>query len=413
MSTITEVTESTQTTLRVHALITSLTWGGAEMLLSDFAAAAPTAGIQVSVGYLEEKQGSPGAVRLRRHGIEPTLAAIASGHPLISPTDYLNVRRHIASIRPDVVHTHLGYADALGGVAAASLGIPAVCTLHESHWLKQQGRVRDRARDRLIALARHRCMARVIAVSDAARSAYLNLGWEDPERVVTIHNGIYAQPQPKAGRAVREQLGLQPDDVVIAILSVLRVEKGHGVAIEAARALRERFPNLKLMIVGEGRDRAQIESLAATLPSGVVMAGHREDVMAVLDAADVLVHPTSGDAFPTALIEAMAAGLPTVATAVGGVPEIVEAGVTGFMIEPPPRAEQLAAALLPLLEHKETRSEMGLRARERFEREFTAEAWAQRLRAVYVSALSDRIRAHRQPNRRRQSPARRVDDLSE
>jgi glycosyltransferase involved in cell wall biosynthesis len=374
--------------LRVHALITSLTWGGAEMLLSEFAAGAPAAGIELSVSYLQELDGSPGAQRLRRHGVEPTFASIKSSHPLVSPSDFMLVRRHLAAARPDILHTHLGYADTLGGVAARSLGIPAVCTLHESNWAAKRGKPRDYSRERLIAFARRRCMATVIAVSEQARRAYLEMGWDRPERVLTVHNGLYAPAQPGAGATIRAELGLDSSDLVIVMLSVLRRKKGHAIAVEAVRALHERFPQLKLVIAGEGADRPEIEASAASLGSAAVMAGHRDDVMAVLDAADVLVHPSMVDAFPTALLEAMAAGLPVVATAVGGIPEIVEDGATGFLIDAPPRPDRLAEVLAPLLERAELRRELGTAGRKRFEQQFTAERWAQRTRSIYEAALS-------------------------
>jgi glycosyltransferase involved in cell wall biosynthesis len=100
----------------------------------------------------------------------------------------------------------------------------------------------------------------------------------------------------------------------------------------------------------------------------------------------VLLHPTHVDAFPTALLEAMAAGVPIVATAVGGIPEMVESGTGGVLIPSPPQAPALAEALVPLLEDERLRRRIGERGRERFARDFTAEAWATRMRAVYETA---------------------------
>jgi glycosyltransferase involved in cell wall biosynthesis len=374
-------------TIRVHALISSLTWGGAEMLLSDFAAGAPTAGIELSVGFLEDRDGNPAAARLRSQGIEPILAQIRGPRPMLSRSDHCTVRRHLADVRPDVLHTHLGYADMLGGVAARSLKIPTVSTLHTMGW-KHLGRSREYAKERLMALVRRRCIGRVITVSEAARRAYLETGWDRPDRVVTVHNGVAIQPRPGAGRAVRSELGLGSDDLVVAMVTVLRPGKGHDVAVAAVRALHERFPHLKLLIVGDGPGRAEVERLAAPIGPAAVLTGHRDDVAAVLDAADVLLHPTLIDAFPTVLMEGMAAGVPIVATAVGGIPEIVEHGRTGMLIDSPPDPERVAGELSPLLESAELRSHLGARGRERFEREFTAESWARRLRPIYDAALS-------------------------
>jgi glycosyltransferase involved in cell wall biosynthesis len=100
------------------------------------------------------------------------------------------------------------------------------------------------------------------------------------------------------------------------------------------------------------------------------------------------VHPSSADAFPTALLEAMAAGVPVVATAVGGIPEIVDDGETGILLAPPPAPEAFARALETLLGDPERRARMGERGRARWEERFSAERWAQRLRAVYEEALA-------------------------
>ena len=187
--------------LHVHALIDGLWPGGAETLLAEQAAGAAAAGFQFTVGYLHGNVGPP-AERLRRLGIAPERVPISS---LLGPRDLRRVRAHVARVRPDVLHTHLGYSDFLGGIAARSLGIPAVSTVHVMEWDRD---VRSRVRLRLIALARLACCQRVITVSDAARASYLAAWPARRDRVVTVHNGIAAHPRPGAGRAIRAELGI-------------------------------------------------------------------------------------------------------------------------------------------------------------------------------------------------------------
>ncbi len=369
--------------LRVLAVIDSLTWGGAEMLLGDFAAGAPAAGLDLSVAYLQGVDESPAAARLIARGVEPALVPITLLH---DPRGAARVFGFIRRTRPDVVHTHLGYADLLAGLSARALGIPFFSTLHVMQW---ESSGRDAVKERLMAAARRRAQ-RVIAVSDAARAAYLETGWDRPEHVVTVRNGIPGEARPGAGAAVRAGLGLAPDDVVVTMLSVLRGGKGHDAAIAAVDALAERWPNLRLLVLGEGPARPEIERLAAPLGDRVVLAGQRNDVMEVLDATDVLLHPTRIDALPTALIEAAAAGVPVVSTRVGGVPEIVDDGASGVLVEAPPTAAAVAGALGTLLEDARRRAAMGAAARRTFEERFTAEAWAHRLRALYEDALAAR-----------------------
>lgn len=367
--------------LRVHVLIDSLTWGGAELLLTDLARAAPSAGITLSVGYLfEPAEGAPAAVPLRAAGVAPELVGVGS---LWRPADVARVRRHLQQAHPDVVHTHLGYSDLLGGLAARSLGLPVLSTVHVA---EQPGNRRDRFKIGLMVRARRHFASRVITVSDAARTDYLATARDRPAHVVTVHNGISRSAQPGEGAAVRAELGLAPDALVLAMVTVLRPGKGHDVALEALAELRSTFPMVRLLILGDGPSRDEIARLAEPLGEAVRMVGHRDDVLRVLDAVDLLLHPTRADAFPTALLEAMAAGVPVVATAVGGVPEIVVDNVTGRLLPAPARAPSVAAAAADLLSDPARRSAMGAAGKARFDEQFSAQRWLERLAPLYRSA---------------------------
>ncbi|HTZ87763.1 MAG TPA: glycosyltransferase family 4 protein [Solirubrobacteraceae bacterium] len=377
--------------LRVHTLIDSLTWGGAEMLLADLAAGACSSGIELSVGYMIEVDGSPAAGPLRELGVEPELVPVGR---LLEVGAVPRLRRHLALVAPDVVHTHLGMADILGSLAARSLSLPAVSTIHlvasqPTGRASSEG-ARGRARQRLAALARRHACARVIAVSDAARDAYLATGWDRPDHVVTVHNGIARAAEPAEGARLRAELGIAPGELVLSTVTVLRPGKGHELAIEAVRELLPRFPELRLLILGDGPSREEVERLARPLGDAAILAGHRSDVMAALAATDVLLHPTRMDAFPTALLEAAAAGVPVIASAVGGIPEIVADGRTGVLLAAPPTAAELTQHLALLLGDAALRAELGARARERFMHEFTAERWVARLRLVYDDVLAGR-----------------------
>ena len=174
-----------------------------------------------------------------------------------------------------------------------------------------------RARLALMAHARRWGAGRVVAVSEGARKAYLARGWDSPERVVTVHNGIDVRVAAGAGPALRSEFGLAPDDVVLGMVSALRPEKSHDVAIEAVRVLRERFPAVRLLVVGDGVARQEVERLAAPLGDAVVLAGARATSW-TSSTRPPLCSPFRADAFPTTLLEAMAASVPVVATALAG-----------------------------------------------------------------------------------------------
>lgn len=369
-----------QRTLNVLAIIDHLALGGAEVMLGRFAAAAPDAGIRLSVACLNERDGNPSAEGLRAVGIEPVSLSIER----LRLRELRILRRHIGHSRPDIVHTHLGGSDVLGPVAARSLGIPAISTIHSMAWT---GGLRARTKTELAARTRRHATARIVAVSDSARRAYLSRGWAPADQVVTIRNGLDLVAVPGEGAIVRRELGFAADDLVVGMISALRPEKAHDVAIAAVARLRADFPNLRLLIAGQGASRDEIVRLAAPHGDRVVVAGLRTDVMRVFDAIDVCLHPSRADALPTTLIEAMAASVPVVATAVGGIPEMVDDGKTGLLVGAPPTVDVVAAALGRLLGDAELRHELGAAARVEYERRFTAGPWVQRTRSLYDEVL--------------------------
>ncbi|MGA7704815.1 MAG: glycosyltransferase family 4 protein, partial [Solirubrobacteraceae bacterium] len=225
--------------------------------------------------------------------------------------------------------------------------------------------------------------------SDAAREAYLERYRERAHRVVTVHNGIATPARKRSGAQMRTELGLGSEAPVVAIVAVLREGKGHALAVDAVARLQDRFPGLTLLVVGDGPLRAEVERRAATTGASAIFAGHRDDVAELLRAVDVLVHPTEMDAFPTVLLEACAAGLPVLATRVGGIPEIVDDGRTGLLLDVPATAETVAEHLERLLGDAPLRARMGVAARARFELEFSAERWAARLRALYDQVVGE------------------------
>jgi glycosyltransferase involved in cell wall biosynthesis len=371
--------------VRVLALIDHFVQGGAETLLSRFALAAPRAAIKLSIACLEERDGNPAAAPLRANGSEPVNLDLV-GRPGFRALRV--VRSHIAHVRPQLVHTHLGASDLLGGLAARSLAIPMISTVHTTLW--------EHRREILMRRVVGVCADRVIAVSESARREYLrHPGFGRDDQVVTIYNGIDVSVTPGAGAEVRRMLGIAPEDLVVTMASALRPEKRHDVAIEAVRILLPRFPNLRLLIVGQGALREAIASSAEDLGQAVVMVGFRPDVMPYLDAADICLQPSRRDAFPTTIIEALAARVPTVATAVGGIPEIITGPELGVLIAPPASPGSVAEALADLLERPERRRALAAAGRLAYEQRFTADPWVRRTRALYDEVIAERAGGRR------------------
>ena len=381
--------------MNVLALIANLEVGGAQTLLPHFAKVSPRAGIRLSVAYLGGPDSTAVATRLRAADICPVNLDIPRR---MGVSALRRVGRHIASVEPDILHTHLGPADALGCTAARLLDVPAVSTIHAMDWNGPD--TRERARLALMARARKHGAARIIAVSESARHTYLAQGWDVSDRLVTVYNGIDASPKPGSGIAVRRELGFESDDFVIGMVSPLRPEKGHDLAIEAIRLLRSRMPRVRLLIAGEGAAAVAVGRLAQPLGEAVVLTGARSDTMALLDSLDILLQPSRADALPTTIIEAMAASVPVVASAVGGIPEIIEDNHTAVLVPAPPSAYAIADAISALLDDPTRRRQLAAAARRRYEERFTAGPWVSRTRAVYEAVLLERGSASTSRRRR-------------
>jgi glycosyltransferase involved in cell wall biosynthesis len=304
-------------------------------------------------------------------------------------------------------------AGGLGYLAAArsELGLPGVVILHGSAlgeiataW---RGARTPRGAYRLARLAwrlprllaRWRrvapVVARWIAVSPAvARENAREIGFP-AERATVVPNGVDTarfSPNPTARVATRQRLGLPAEAPVLAVVTRLEREKGVQVALQGLERLRLRYPNTRLLVAGAGaytpalHRRAQALGVRdATLFLGLV---DHADLPAILAAADAFVLPSlCHEAFPVSLVEALATGLPVVASAVGGTSTAVSSGVTGWLV-PPGDAAALAAALDSLLADADRRREMSAAARRAAAACFSAEAMIAATEAVLADVVA-------------------------
>lgn len=198
-----------------------------------------------------------------------------------------------------------------------------------------------------------------------------------------LPNGIVT-PGVDLSRNVRAELGLPDDAPVIGTVGVLRTEKAHDVMLRAAARVRERHRDLRVVIVGDGDRRGALEQLAHELgiEEAVLFTGVRVDVADVLRGFDVAVNSSLREGSPLSVMEYMEAGLPVVATGVGGVPEIVRDGTDGLLV-PPGDPEAMAGAIARLLDDRDAAAAMGDSGRERRRAEFDLDVTARRLGALY------------------------------
>ena len=293
--------------------------------------------------------------------------------------------REMRRRRPDVVVV-LGYnAEMLGRIAAIIAGVPhRVVWVHNCGDLGGDTRVR-RLADRL--LDRHTDAYFGVA---RAQTRYLveDLGYP-AHKIRIIHNGVDPTGyRPADEQRARALLGIDPQRPVVGIVGWLRPEKDHVLLLQAARRLVDEFPDLTVLVVGDGPMRRRIEHAAAELglADHVLLVGVRSDVPDILPALTVFTLCSyTIECFPMALLEAMASGRPAVCTDVGGVGEMLADGITGYLV-PPHDPVALADRLAKLLHDRQLCQRMGAAARARVQREFgldaSADAAARELTAV-------------------------------
>jgi glycosyltransferase involved in cell wall biosynthesis len=284
--------------------------------------------------------------------------------------------------RVDVLHSHMFGSNVWGTIVGRLARVPVVVA-HEHTW-SFEGQPLRRVLDRELI---GRWSDAFVAVSREDRRKMIEIERIPPDWTRFIPNGIAPQ-RPTPGRDLRAELCLGSGPLVGGV-GALRAQKAYDVLIQAAARLRADHPDLRVLIVGGGPDRARLESLIDELglDDVVVMLGRRLDVPDVLAALDVTVCASDFEGSPLAVMEYMEAGLPIVATRVGGVPDLIEDGVHGLLVNPRDPVG-MSAAIHKLLVDRERASALGARARERRRREFDLDVMVHNIEALYSELLA-------------------------
>jgi glycosyltransferase involved in cell wall biosynthesis len=292
------------------------------------------------------------------------------------------VARIVRASGVDVIHARSRVPAWIGHYAARKAGVPFVTTVHGYYTPHFYSRIMARS-DRVIAVSR--------AVGEYAKAS-LNA---DPERVRVIQRGTDPERFDlhwDAARiaAFRKELGIPEGHAVVAIVGRITRLKGHPVFLEAMARVAQTVPAVCALVVGAAPPRkaayeAEVRELAERLGLGArsVFTGSRADVPEVLQACDLVVNASiQPESFGRTLMEAMASGVPVVATAHGGALDVVADGVCGHLV-PPERPDALADAILSILEAPDRGRSLGAAGRERVRREFTVDRMVDETIAVY------------------------------
>jgi glycosyltransferase involved in cell wall biosynthesis len=290
------------------------------------------------------------------------------------------LRGIIAVGRPDLVHVHSRRgADLWGGLAAWSRGVPSLIT-----------RRVDNPENPLVARLKYRLYDRIITISEAIRQVLLSEG-VPAEKIICVPSAVdhrrYATPCDR--NWFLREFGLQATDRTIGMIAQFIPRKGHRFLIEAAPDIIGRCPDARFLFFGKGSLLEDVRNMCARNRIGdrMVFAGFRTDLERVLPCLDLVVHPARMEGLGVSLLQAAAAGIPVVATRVGGIPEIVQDNINGYLIDVGDK-RAIMRRIIELLADPEKAHRFGSTSRMIVRSRFSIDAMVKGNLAVYRQMLS-------------------------
>jgi glycosyltransferase involved in cell wall biosynthesis len=313
---------------------------------------------------------------------------MTSSYDLNAVRTAVKLVRLIRSEDVRIVHTFFETSDLWAGTIARLLSRAILVSSRRDMGILRS--TKHKVAYRLLGLLAHK----VLAVSNQVRQYVISADHVSPDKVATIYNGICIAPRPDRAsiNALRECLAIsEPGGRLIIAVGNIRKIKGFDVLIRAASSVCAQNQKVTFIVVGgisePGHYRELLQMVRESgLGEKFRFIGAEPDVFPFLYASDIFVLPSRSEGFSNALLEAMAAGLPCIATRVGGNPEAVRDGETGFLVEPE-NADMLADRISRLLQNPQQNEQMGFAGRERLERQFSSEVMMGSLIAVYENLL--------------------------
>lgn len=297
----------------------------------------------------------------------------------------LKLGRIIRSAKPDIVHLHSRRgADILGALAAKWAGHPNVITTRRVDNPISAGV--------LNGFCIGKIPKAIVCVSDGISSVMKEAGFPS-DKITVIHSAVDASAYDSALSKweARRILGVLPASPLLCVIGQLITRKGHHVLLDALPSLRNKFKDIRVLIVGSGAVRSRLEAQVhkLNLDGCVQFMGFRSDISTILRASDLLVHPALREGFANVGLQAMASGIPVVTTSVGGMPEMVQHEITGLVV-PPGDSKTLAQAIEELLSNPGRRSMMGRLGQDIVRESFSVEKMVDSNLALYQKVLASR-----------------------
>lgn len=367
--------------MKVLQLITRLDKGGAPRVFLNLISGLTEQGIEVVMasGPSQQPEEDPWEFSRRSHIPYHPLPSLRRD---ISPVhDLLSLFQIIALLRrerPTILHTHTTKAGILGRIAGGMTHTRTIHTPHGHVFYGYFGKGKEQLYVFLERLAARFC-ERIITISEDERREYLRRGIGDEQKVVTIYNGIDMGRFPGDGRRVRKELGITQQAPLVGYVGRLEEVKGPHLFVEAAMKIASAHPQAHYVMAGDGPLRNELRKKGRGVPH-LHIIGYREDIADIIAALDILLIPSLNDGFNLAAVEAMASSKPIVATAVGGLPEVIGDG--GILIRSGDTS-RMAEEAIKLLNSPGLRKEIGMKGKRRAERLFDWGVCLQRTIDIY------------------------------
>lgn len=304
-------------------------------------------------------------------------------HGHLDPGLVLRLRTHFRTLKPDIVHTHLLHADLYGIPAARLAGVRAVISSRHND---------DPKRRKLLLRLTNALLWRMadagIAISEAVRRFSSAVEAVPPRKIHTIYYGLPLPVEkidkPAVRRALREELGLDPETPLLGMVCRLMEAKGLPDALNAFAIVARTFPDVHLVIAGTGDllDSLQAQARSLNIDTRVHFLGWRDQPLQLIAALDILLMPSVREGFGMTLLEAMSQRIPIIGSTASAIPEVVKHNETGLTV-PPRDPVALAEAITLLLNDKPLRMHYGLMGEDRLETLFSADRMVDETLALY------------------------------
>jgi glycosyltransferase involved in cell wall biosynthesis len=366
--------------MRIAQMLDTLNWGGAQKMQLFLVQSLQPLGIDVMVISLNHSPASPLPADLRAAGARLVTFPFPQ---LFSPLSFLKLIGFLRRERFDLMQGYLTYSNILGSLAGRLSGTPFFGSFRNAGY--DPARISTRRAKLESYCLRHFADGIIANGYAVADFGHQQVGNDTP--IDVLPNAVDVNLIPQLSRdekqSLRRELIGDADRTLILSVGRLTPQKGFGHLLQAFARAREKFSNAVLVIAGTGRllDSLNQQIHALDLGGRVFLLGQRDDVPRLLAVADIYVNSSLLEGTPVSVLEAMAAGLPIVATSVGDTPHLLDSA-SGILV-PPAQPDALADALINLLGDPKRRVALGKAARTRIEKEYSPQAWTHNLLTLY------------------------------